>query len=81
MTTERLTQAQLEAIRVRAVTSLGGSWYAELIENREDVTLLLAEVERLRLQMNDLGRFSQDDLVWELIRRDVELEAMRNDNE
>lgn len=43
-----------------------------IAKSREDIPALLAEVEWLRLQKNDLERFSQDELVWELIRRDEE---------
>ena len=93
MTTERLTQEQLEAIRKRADDN--GKWvkldYMRYHEEspefkkhaREDVKALLAEVERLKGIINAFPamiRHMLDDEDDERVRGYVK-EVLRNDNE
>lgn len=75
---ERLTQEDIEAIRKRRITSLGGTWNAELIATRGDVVTLLAEVERLQTQLLVVEKESFQ-TGYRIAKRDVRLaEAKRN---
>lgn len=46
-----MKKEQLEAIRERSENGKTGGWHAELMNAREDIPALLAEVERLRREI------------------------------
>lgn len=65
-------QTENEEMRIRCENT---DQSAEAVE--ADNEYLRVEVERLRGMINDLDRFSTDHLVYELMRRDEEMEAER----
>lgn len=95
MTTERLTQAQLEAIGIRArlaakfKTTTHPHWYENQTYGQlaEDIPALLAEVERLRTGLEEItvmGRsLRKESNAVILLGRIVDKarEAIRNDND
>lgn len=52
---------QIEAIRKRAENGKLGGWHAELMNAREDIPALLAEVERLREALEFYAKRANND--------------------